>query len=61
MTKMPNIYYWLGTFAQMKNGCKNKKAVKAYWDVGCWAYGKENLVKAAIDIDEYEEIKEYAI
>ena len=54
-----DIYNYLGTLNYMKNHSDNRAAINAYWQMGCWAFGKDNLVKAAKEIDEYDSIKEF--
>lgn len=54
-----DIYNYLGTLNHLKTNSDNRNAINAYWQMGCWAFGKDNLVKAAIAIDEYDSIKEF--
>lgn len=54
-----DIYNYLGTLNHLKTNSDNRAAINAYWQMGCWAFGKDNLVKAAKEIDEYDCIKEF--
>lgn len=54
-----DIYNYLGTLNHLKMNSDNRNAINAYWQMGCWAFGKDNLVKAAIAIDEYDTVKEF--
>ena len=54
-----NVYAFLGMLNYLKNNSDNRNAINAYWQMGCWAFGKDNLVKAAKEIDEYQVVEEF--
>ena len=54
-----NVYAFLGTLNYLKNNSDNRNAINAYWQMGYWAFGKDNLVKAAKEIDEYQVVEEF--
>lgn len=55
-----DVYEFLGMLGYLKQHTRKRNAVNAFWQMGCWAFGKDNIIKAAKSIDEYQDIKEFA-